>query len=210
MVHLPKTNIFFWKKLLRSFSSVYRLLSLCKILKRFLQRIQSYEDAPFLGPKWPIRSNESFFRKTVNKNCSFHSCLSACQKSKSDINLLVKYWRLKNTEMSLAWEPDFSQACSFRRMLMNHKNFRFTQIPDKTKKVQKPCFWAIFDHFWSFLPDGDFFQKVWLSRTLIYMDPKKLKSQFWEKLWTEGRSDGWWKDNRPYVIGPFWPRPGVK
>ena len=97
----PK-QIFFWKKLLRSFSSAYRLLSLCKILKRFLQRIQSYEDAPFLGPKWPIRSNENFFRKPVNKNCSFHSCLSACQKSKSDINLLVKYWQLKNTEISLA------------------------------------------------------------------------------------------------------------
>ena len=30
-----------------------------------------------------------FFRKPVNKPCYFHSCLSALQKSKSDINLLV-------------------------------------------------------------------------------------------------------------------------
>ena len=29
---------------------------------------------------------------------SFHSCLSTCQKSRSGINLLVKYWQLKNTE----------------------------------------------------------------------------------------------------------------
>ena len=130
----------------------------------------------------------------------------------NEILMIKEYWNLIGWEpfLALTWEPDFSQACGFCRMLMNHKNFRFTQIPDKTKKVQKPCFWAIFDHFWSFLPDGDFFQKVWLSRTLIYMGPKKLKSQFWEKLWTEGRSDGWWKDNRPYVIGPFWPRSGVK
>ena len=56
----------------------------------------------FLGPKWPISPNENFFRKPVNEPCFFHSCLSTCQKSKSDINLLVKYWQLKNTEISLA------------------------------------------------------------------------------------------------------------
>ena len=48
-------------------------------------------------PKW-----EFFFRKPVNEPCFFNSCLSACQKSKSDINLLVKYCRLKNTEILLA------------------------------------------------------------------------------------------------------------
>ena len=36
-----------------------------------------------------------FFRKPVNEPCSFHSCLSTCQKSKSDISLLLKYWQLK-------------------------------------------------------------------------------------------------------------------
>ena len=85
-----------------SFSSTYKPLSLCKILKKFFQQIQSYEDVQFLGPKWPISPNENFFRKPVNEPCFFHSCLSTCQKSKSDINLLVKYWRLKNTEISLA------------------------------------------------------------------------------------------------------------
>ena len=88
-------------------------------------------------PKW-----EFFFRKPVNEPCFFHSCLSTCQKSKSHTKLLVKYWRLKNIEISLTeshfcltWEPDFPQACSFRRMLMNHKNFHLTQIPDKTNDV---------------------------------------------------------------------------
>ena len=69
-------------------------------LKKFLQRIQSYEDAQFLGPKWPISPNENFFRKPVNEPCFFHSCLSTCQKSKSDINLLVKYWWLKNISLA--------------------------------------------------------------------------------------------------------------
>ena len=63
--------------------------------------IQSYVDAQFLGPKWPISPNDNFFGKPVNEPCFFHSCLSTCQ------------------------------TCSFHRMLMNHKNFHFRQIPDK-------------------------------------------------------------------------------
>ena len=79
--------------------------------KKFLQWIQSYGCAT-VGLKNPI-----YMPKI---------------KSKSDINLLVKYWRLKNTKISMAesflaiaWEPDFSQAVSLCRMLMNHKNFHF-------------------------------------------------------------------------------------
>ena len=34
-------------------------------LKKFLQRIQNYDDAPFLGPKWSICSN-FFFWNTIN------------------------------------------------------------------------------------------------------------------------------------------------
>ena len=101
IAHLSWTN-FFWYKPLLLLSSTYWPFSLCKIFKKFFQRIQSYEDAQFLGPKWPISPNENFFRKPVNEPCFFHSCLSTCQKSKSDINLLVKYWWLKNTEISLA------------------------------------------------------------------------------------------------------------
>ena len=85
MVHLPLTNFF-----LENYSYHSHLL-MAKILK-FFQRI----DAQFLGPKWLISPNENFFRKPLNEPCFFHSWLSICQKLKSDINLLVKYWRLKN------------------------------------------------------------------------------------------------------------------
>ena len=97
----PNKN-FLWTILLISFSCTYWPLSLCKVFKKLSQRIQSYGNAPFLDPKCPVFPNENFFRKSVNKHCSFHSCLSACQNSKSDINLLVKYWPLKNTAISLA------------------------------------------------------------------------------------------------------------
>ena len=48
-------------------------------------------------PKWDF-----FFREPGNESSFFHSRLSTCQKSKSDINLLVKYWWFQNTEISLA------------------------------------------------------------------------------------------------------------
>ena len=59
-------------------------------------------------------------------------------------------------------------------MLMNHKNFHLTQIPDKTNdtillKSQKTHFWAFFAHFWSFSPNRDFFQKFWLCHIQLYM-----------------------------------------
>ena len=89
----PKWSIcpnFFLEKLLTSFSSTYQPFPLCKILKKFFHRIQSYKDVQFLGPKWPISPTDNFFRKPVNEPCFFYSCLSTCQISKSDINLLVK------------------------------------------------------------------------------------------------------------------------
>ena len=35
-------------------------------LKKFLQQIQSYEDAPFLGPKWSICPKQIFLKKIIN------------------------------------------------------------------------------------------------------------------------------------------------
>ena len=121
----------------------------------------------------PFPQMRIFFRKPVNEPCFFLSCLSTCQKSKSDINLLVKYWwNVISWEpfLSLTWELYLSQACSLHRMLMNHKNFDFTKIPDKTNDViflKRPKTMFL-DHFWPFFPDGDFFQKIRLSDTTIY------------------------------------------
>ena len=57
-------------------------------------------------------------------------------------------------------------------MLMNHKKFDFTHIPDKTNDViflksPKPCFWAIFDHFCPM----EIFPKKSGFHTQLYMGP---------------------------------------
>ena len=44
----------------------------------------------FCAPNGPFPQMRIFFRKPVHQPCFFYSCLSTCQKSKSDINLLVK------------------------------------------------------------------------------------------------------------------------
>ena len=86
------SNNFFFGKLLISFSSLtISPFHYAKFKKKFFHQIQSYEDAQYLGPKWTISPNENFFRKHVKEPCFFHLCLSTCHKSKSDINLLVKY-----------------------------------------------------------------------------------------------------------------------
>ena len=63
--------------------------------------ISPFHCAKLRAQDGPFPQIRFFFRKPVNEPCFFYSCLSTCQKSKSDINLLVKYWWLKNTEISL-------------------------------------------------------------------------------------------------------------
>ena len=97
-------------------------------------------------------------------------------------------------------------------MLTNHKNFHFTQIPDKNKdmiflKSPKTMF---LDHFWSFLFNGDFSKKIQLSHTAIYgpltpcLASEKSNKPIQRKLtdrWKDGQTKG--RTNRPYFIGPF-------
>ena len=115
---------------------------------------------------------------------------------------IKKYWNLIGREpfLAITWESDFSQACSFRRMLMNHKNFYFTQIPDKTnnnflKKSKNHVFGPFLTIFGHFCPMGIFSKK---SGSVIHnyirapntMLQKKLMSQFWENVRTGGGTDG--------------------
>ena len=62
MAYLSWTKLIWWKPFLL-LSSTYWPFSLCKILKKFLKRIQSYEDAPFLGQKWSVCPKQNFFGK---------------------------------------------------------------------------------------------------------------------------------------------------
>ena len=60
--------------------------------------------------------------------------------------------------LAITLESDFSQSCSFCRILKDHKNFRFTPFPDKISDlIVLKSAKTHFDQFRSFLPDVDFF-----------------------------------------------------
>ena len=132
MVHLPQTNIF-WKKIIKIIFIYLLVPFMMQNFKIILKADPELLWCTIFGPKMAHLPKWEFFcRKPVKNPCSFHSCLSICQKSKSDIKLLMKYWRLNDTLIvldlfsAITWEPDFFKACSFQRMFMNHMNFRFT------------------------------------------------------------------------------------
>ena len=113
--------------------------------------------------------------------------------------MIREYWNLIGWEpfFSITWELNFSQAYSFPRMLMNHKNFHFTQTPDKTNDVilLKSPKTIFLGNFWPFLSYGDFFRKnlavthnyIWVPNIMLSF--KKIISQSQENLWTDGRAD---------------------
>ena len=116
---------------------------------------------------------------------------------------IKEYWNLigRDTFLAITWEPDFSQACSFRRMLMNHKNFHFTQIPDKTNDViflksPKTMFLGHFLPFFVIFAQWGFFQKIRLCHTYMGSQhhakfQKKTNEPISRKLIrTDGRTDG--------------------
>ena len=62
----------------------------CAKLKKILPADSELWEYAIFGPISPTE-HFFFFRKAGNEPCFFYSCLSTCQKSKSDINLLVEY-----------------------------------------------------------------------------------------------------------------------
>ena len=100
-------------------------------------------------------------------------------------------------------------------MLMNHKNFHFTQIPDKTNDMiflesPKTMFLG---HFWPFsviFARWGFFPKIPALSHITRYGPltpcsisEKTNEAILRKL-MDRRKDG--RTDRPYFIGPFRPR----
>ena len=79
---------FFLRKSLITFSSTYQPLSLCKVFKKFFQWIHSYEDAQFLGPKWPISTSEIFLFSD-NLLMSLISFIHAYLHAKNQSQILI-------------------------------------------------------------------------------------------------------------------------
>ena len=84
--------IFFLEKQLIKFSCTYWPLSLCKILKKFLGPIQSYEDVPFSGPKWSICSEQNFLVQTIIITFIYLLALFIMQIKKKTLTANPELW----------------------------------------------------------------------------------------------------------------------
>ena len=67
----PKNGKFFLNKIFLVQTIIIIFIYLLALFivqnfKKILQRIQSYGDVPFLGPKWFICPKQTFFRKIIN------------------------------------------------------------------------------------------------------------------------------------------------
>ena len=58
-------NFFLVQTIIITFINLLALF-IVQNLKKFLQRIQNYEDVPFLGPKWSICPKQNLFWKIIN------------------------------------------------------------------------------------------------------------------------------------------------
>ena len=104
----------------------------------------------------------------------------------SEMLTIKEYWNLIGWKpfSAITWEPGFSQVCSFRRIVMNHRNFHFTQIPEKTNDViflksPETMFSVTYNYIWA------------LNTMLSFRKNYKRKG-------------------RPYFIGSLRRRPGVQ
>ena len=90
---------FFWYKTLLLLSSTYWHFSLGKLLKRFLQWIQSYEDVSFLGPKWSTCLKQFFWKKSLISFLSTYWPLLLCKIFKKFLQ------QIQSSEDGLVLEP---------------------------------------------------------------------------------------------------------
>ena len=111
----------------------------------------------FWAQSGPFTSNNFFSENLLMSLASFihaylhnknQSQILICLWNTDDLRILKPHWL--RAIFAFTWELDFPQACSFLRILMNRKNFDFTQIPDKTNnaiflKSPKTMFLG---HFW--------------------------------------------------------------
>ena len=82
---------FLLEKPLIKCSCTYWLLSLCKIFKKFLGPIQSYEDVPFSGLKWPICPEQFFFVQTIIITFIYLLALFIAQNLKKFLRRIQSY-----------------------------------------------------------------------------------------------------------------------
>ena len=153
---------FFLEKQLIKFSCTYWPLSFCKILKKFLGLIQSYEDVPFSGPKWPICPEQNFFG--TNHYYYFHLPIGPfhCAKFKKILTADPELWGCTIFGPKMVHLPQTNFFWKIINIILIYLLAPF--IVQNFKKIlpADPELWgcAIFGPKMAHFPKWEFFQKT--------------------------------------------------
>ena len=150
-------------------SSTYWPFLMCKILQKFLQRIQSYKDASFLGPKWFICPKQFFLEKKLSFASTYWP-LSFCKIFKKFLEQIQSY---EDVPFSGPKYPNLSWTKYFGT---NHYYYFHQPIDSfhwenfKKNYTANPELWGctIFGSKWSICPRQNFFWKI-INIALIYL-----------------------------------------
>ena len=165
MVHMPQTSIFFsvgvgWIIIIFICLLTYFLV---QSLKNSYNRPKILKMRHFWIQIGSICPKNFFWENLlINLLCMPVYIPKVRHKSVNEILTIKEYWNLADREpyLPITWEPDFSQACSFCKMLKDRNNFHFTPTPDKPnnliflKSPKNLVFWPFLTIFWP-----NFFQK---------------------------------------------------
>ena len=153
---------FFWYKPSLLLSSTYSPFSLCKILKKILQRIQSYGDAPFLSPKWSIcHGPNNFFLENQYHSHLPISPFSLCKILKKFLLSELWRWKIFGPKMVhfIKWEF-FHKTCwwalffSFMATYMPKIKVRYTSISEI----------LTIKEYWNLIGPEPLFAIIWETR----------------------------------------------
>ena len=183
---------FFLKKQLIKFSCTYWPLSFCKILKKFLEPIQSYEDVPFSGPKWPI-CHKQFFLGT-NHYYYFHLPIGPfhCAKFKKILTTHLELWGCTIFRPKMVHLPQFFLFFFFENYwyhsylpISPFHCAEFLKNPSSGARVMRILnFWAPNENFFFFFFFSEnLLMSLFFSFMPIYMPKIKVRYYLLKKYW---------------------------
>ena len=91
-------------------------------LKKFLQRIQSYEDAPFLDPKWSICAKHFFFHSYLPISPFHWGKFKKKSSSGSRVSRMHNVWAQNGpfSQMTIFFRKPANELCFFQSCLSLH------------------------------------------------------------------------------------------
>ena len=153
-------------------------LLFCKIWKKFLESIKSFEDVPFSGPKLPIFPEKFFFG--TNHYYYFHLPIGPfhCAKFKKILTVDPELWGCTIFGPKMVHLPQTNFFLFGKHYLFHFHHFPFPLckvLKKFSQQIQSYSDVPFLGPKWPICPNENFFRKLFLSFMPIYMPKIKVR-----------------------------------